>query len=168
MGTVTYPSLERIAQDARTYPAHLLEGCETGLVLFSAAFLGHNDAIHFAQAGLETTCIDIDARRLQEMAALYPSDWTFLVEDAWTFAESACEACEQWDAVSADTFTGDAMAQSMASLDLWCSLARKFVTVTATGGAIREAPEGWNWSLMRRAGPREDGESVYWMILERK
>lgn len=160
---MTYPTLEHVAMQARPYPSHLLEGCETGLVLFAAAFLGHNDAIHFAEAGIRTTCVDVDGERLAEMCDLYPSDWSFHENDAWRFVEACHIYSEraQWDVVSVDTFTGDMMHRSLASLDLWCSLARKVVTVTYVAVTGYEVPEGWQDSLYTRAG------DVYWLVLER-
>lgn len=152
--------LEHIAQEARPYPADRLEGCETGLVLFAAAFLGHNDAIHFAEAGLQTTCVDIDGERLEEMAVIYPLTWDFLCDDAWEFAVSARDSGWQWDAVSVDTFTGSAMDQSLESLELWCSLARKLVTATITIDRRWRNPDGWRSSHFQRAG------EVYWLVLE--
>jgi hypothetical protein len=151
--------------EARPYPTHLLEGCETGLVLFAAAFLGHNDAVHFAEAGIDTTCVDTDGERLEEMAQLYgaPSDvWSFHKADAWVFAENCWAFGDVYDAVSVDTFTGDAMHRSLASLGLWCSLARKFVTVTITDDVESiNVPEGWTSSPY----PRSD--HVSWPVLER-
>lgn len=165
MGAVTYPTLEHVAMEARPYPTHLLEGCETGLVLFAAAFFGHNDAIHFAEAGVRTTCVDVDTDRLGEMGQLYPDDWMFIPEDAWKFAEWAHGYNQKpiYDAVSVDTFTGDVMHRSLASLDLWCSLARKVVTVTIVPEDVEElnVPEGWESSLYPRSS------RVSWLVLTR-
>jgi hypothetical protein len=161
MGTVTYPSLEHVAQQARPYPTHVLEGCETGLVLFAAAFLGHNDAIHFAEAGIRTLCVDVDEERLREMEQLYPADWGFHANDAWEFAR-AVEGYPVADVVSADPFTGDMMARVLSSLELWCSLARKAVVVGITLDltSAYATPTGWNASLFHRAN------DVYWLVLE--
>lgn len=163
MGTaiVDYATLEHVAMNARPYPTEILEGCETGLCLFSAAFLGHNDAIHFAEAGLRTTCVDTNAGRLEEMSELYPRNWQWRWEDAWTFAQRAEALGWQWDAVSADTFTGDVEIKSLRSLDLWCSLARKALTVTLTEGKTYDVPKGWISNLYERA------EGVYWLVLSR-
>lgn len=158
----TYGSLTHVAMAARPYPTHLLQGCETGLVLFAAAFVGHNDAIHFAEANVRTTCVDIDGDRLWQMRQLYPLKWSFVSADAWYFATTAQQLETQYDGVSADTFTGDAMRRSLSSLDLWCSIARKFVTATITDDVEDvEIPEGWTASLY----PRSD--SVSWLVLER-
>lgn len=156
-------TLEQVGREARPYPTHLLEGCETGLVLFAAAFLGHNDAIHFAKAGLRTTCVDIDAERLREMQVLYPPDWEFVVADAFQYADDASHyAYGPWDAVSVDTFTGDAMRDSLGNLWDWTEIAEKVVTVTITDEALDayDVPTGWNASLF----PRTSG--VYWLVLE--
>ncbi len=156
--TVLAPPLDKISAVARPYPAHLLNGCETGLCLFSAAFLGHNDAIHFARQEITTTCVDTDASRLLEMRDLYPDGWKFVVANAWKFAE---QTRLRWDAISVDTFTGDVMERSLASLELWCSLARKVVTVTLTEGAQYETPSGWLAWTFPRSGV------VSWLVLEK-
>lgn len=162
MGVVSYPTLEHVAMEARPYPAHLLDGCRTGLVLFAAAFLGHNDAIHMAEAGLTCMCVDVDADRVAEMRELYPASWSFLVADAWEWAATARDEDLLWDVVSADTFTGSAMERSLRSLDLWCSLARKVVTATITPGAMYQVPGGWKAMHYQRA------TGVYWLVLERE
>lgn len=166
MGAVTYPTLEHVAMEARPYPTHLLEGCETGLVLFAAAFFGHNDAIHFAQADVLTTCVDNDRKKLKQMERLYPPEWVFMWDDAWSYAGTIVALSRageriQWDAVSVDTFTGHAMVRSLNSLNLWCSLARRFVTVTITDDVDRPlVPDGWTASRYPRSG------TVSWLVLE--
>jgi hypothetical protein len=168
MGVVEYATLEHVSMQARPYPAHLLEGCDTGLCLFAAAFLGHNDAIHFAEAGIVGTCLDVDEARLQAMRAIYPREWSFHTADAWEWARGAREEAFVWDVVSADSFTGAMLRRSLDSLDLWCSLARELVTATIV--APREwprppdwlhIPEGWEWSMHPRSG------TVYWLVLTR-
>lgn len=164
MGSVTYETLEAVALEARVYPADLLAGCETGLVLFSAAFLGHNDAIHFAISELETTCVDTDRDRLEQMRELYPEHWAFVAADAWTYAQTAAELGSTWDVVSLDPFTGDAMRRVLEDLELWTSIANRLVIVgtTTLGTAFADIPAGW-----RSAGRVERAQGVYWLILER-
>jgi len=166
MGAVTrYRTLEHIAQAARPYPVSSLAELNSGLCLFAAAFLGHNDAIHFAEAGLRGTAVDINRERLAEMEALYPDEWDFWAEDAWAFADFARRAGRTWDVVSADTFTGDATLRSITHLDAWTSLARRLVTATITDAEIpllrTAVPDGWEaWIVIRAKG-------IYWLALER-
>lgn len=154
-------TLEHVAMQARPYPADLLVGCETGGCLFSAAFRGWNDAIHFALAGVQTVCVDIDDEALAEMRPLYPDDWVFVEADAWEYAEQLRATRNQLDVVSVDTFTGAAMHRALDSVDLWCSIARKAVTLTYTDGAVYRVPDGWRASLYHRSG------DVNWLVLER-
>lgn len=163
MGTVTFtPELQRISEQARPYPAHLLPEGGTGLCLFSAAFLGWNDAIHMARRGMTTTCVDLNQARLDEMEAIYPADWTFHVGDAWHFANRANIFGKQWDAVSADTFTGYAETASLGSLKLWCSLARSLVTVTCSNWRQNiKIPDGWHAEQFQRSS------EVNWLVLTR-
>jgi hypothetical protein len=155
--------LQRINEQARPYPAHLLPEGGTALCLFSAAFLGHNDAIHMARKGMLTTCIDTNGPMLREMERLYPPSWTFLNADAWDFALEAVHHSDVWDAVSVDTYTGDAETRSLMSLPLWCAIAAQIVTVTVTAGTWDEqlVPSGWNDDLYERSS------RVNWLVLTR-
>lgn len=158
--TVLVGTLEPISRQARPYPAHLLPDGGTALALFSAAFLGHNDVIHFARKNMTATCVDIDCGRLDEMRGLYPEGWEWLPGDAWEIAETLRDDGRVFDAVSVDTFTGDATRRSIRALDLWCSLAARMVTCTHTGEPYLP-PDGWNASLYPRAA------NVNWLVLTR-
>lgn len=159
--TVLVAPLDRISREACPYPADMLANCDTGLCLFAAAFLGHNDAIHFARQDVATTCVDQDSRRLAEMQGIYPAGWVFLAADSWRYAEASRDAGLMWDAVSVDTWTGDACQRSMDSLDLWCSLARRCVTVTIPAGATPPVPAGWNHYEYPRS------ERASWLVMQR-
>jgi hypothetical protein len=153
--------LDKLSADAKLYPVHLLREGDTGLVLFAAAFLGVNDAIHMARMDMTASCIDIDRGRLYEMRELYPDDWEFVHADAWEFATQAQAEGRQWDVVSADTWTGGMCAQSLASLPLWCSLARRLVTVTITPLDVPIIPDGWRAAHLNRS------ELADWLVLTR-
>ena len=153
--------LDRVRAKAGPYPVHLLEGCEDGLLLFGAAFLGANDGVHFLDAGLRSVVVDIDEPKLLGMEKLYPVDWSFIPADAWDITGLVGSWQRQWDAVSVDSWRGDLEDRSLHSLELWCSLARKFVTVTLSYGSSFVCPVGWTFSLMPRSG------NARWLILER-
>jgi hypothetical protein len=158
---ISYPTIEHVAMEARPYPTHLLENARTGLILFSAAFLGHNDAIHFALEDVETTCVDINAERLEEMSRLYPDDWVFVCRDAWEFAAERAAAGDKWDVVSADSFLGNATDKSLMSLELWCSVAGRALTATLPVGADYDVPVGWTADTFVR------NSNVLWLVLTR-
>lgn len=155
------PALDVLGEQAQPYPAQYLEGLETGLCLFGAAFQGRNDAIHFHEYGLRTNVVDTDFGALSKMRKLYPSDWQFFHVDAWDYAEAAAREELVFDAVSVDTFTGDAELRSLASLELWTSIASYLVTITATPGHPFDVPDGWAVSRHYR------GPGVYWLCLRR-
>ena len=163
MGAVaTYSSLEMIGDAARPYPAQYLDELETGLCLFGAAFLGHNDAIHFYENGLETTVVDTDAERLEEMRELYPDGWSFVAVDAWEYAHAAAREEIAFDAVSVDVFTGDAEVRAIDDLALWTSIATELVTVTITDRKRYVTPPGWSSGMHLR------GPGVFWLVLRRE
>jgi hypothetical protein len=149
--------LGEISAEARVYPAHLLREGGTGLCLFAARFWGVNDAIHMARQTMTLTLVDTSPRVI-EMAEMY-GDVGYYQLDAWEMAQDSRERELNWDAVSCDTFTGDPMTRSLASLELWCSLARDVVTLTHTPGAPYDVPDGWKGELF----PRND--RVNWLVL---
>jgi hypothetical protein len=150
--------LGEISAEARVYPAHLLREGGRGLCLFAARFWGVNDAIHMKRQNMEMSLVDTSPRVI-EMAELY--ECSGALDDAWEFAEFMRSEGAEWDAVSCDTFTGDPMTRSLASLELWTSLARDVVTVTHTPHAPYTVPDGWKGWLF----PRND--RVNWLVLER-
>lgn len=163
MAVVSYPTLEHVAMQQRPYPTHVLEGAETGLVLFAAAFLGHNDAIHFAEAGVCCHCVDSDGPRLAEMAQLYPDDWNWAIDDVWKFGRDAWDNDETWDVVSLDPFTGDTMELVLDDLQLWSELARKALVV----GSTRLLPPSQHPDGFRPTAPMIRTAGVYWLVFER-
>ena len=152
--------LSDVSRDARAYPVHLLREGGTGLCLFAARFYGINDAIHMARNEMDITLVDISGRVL-EMRDMY--DCTAAMWDAWEFAEDARGRGETWDAVSVDTYTGDATTRSLGDLELWCSLARDVVTCTHVTGQPYTVPDGWKDWLFER-NPRG---GINWLVLER-
>lgn len=159
--TIAYATITEVATEARPYPTYLLEGAETGLCLFSAAFLGHNEAIHFVLEEVRTTCVDVDQEKLNVMASLYPDDWWFICQDAWKFADAAAVKGMKWDIVSVDTFRGNATERSLRSLELWCSIANSAVIATLELGQTYEVPEGWTDNTFER------NSEVFWLVLTR-
>ena len=154
--------LSEVSKVASVFPAHLLQHGDTGVCLFSAAFLGRNDAIHMARQDMTVTCVDVDSRRLAEMEVMYPDDWEFVTGDAWEFAEAARAQGRVWDVVSVDTFTGSATVRSLRSLDLWCSIAVRVVAATVCDGNVWTAPAGWDHGVMERS------ENALWLVLTRE
>jgi hypothetical protein len=157
----TITTFDAVNRAARPYPSYLLPKEGTVLSLFSAGFLGWNDCIHFARAGLTCECVDTDADKLWEMASLYPSGWAFHVDDAWDFAERAAMAGRDWDVVSVDPFFGDAAEKAWQSMYLWVTLATKLVTLTVKPDTKLNTPEGWVSSYY----PRSSGAA--WMVMRR-
>jgi hypothetical protein len=156
-------TLEHVAMDAKAFPRENLEGCETGLVLFAGAFLGVNDAIHFAQAGIPTVCVDTNAKALETMRRLYPEEWEFVEADAWRYAEAARDLGLTWDAVSVDPWTGDAMNRVRSDLELWAALAECVLVV----GVDNEVPEAMLPRDWEARGYHERSAIADWLVLER-
>ena len=154
-------TFDYVNRQARPYPAHLLPEGGTGLALFSAGFHGWNDCIHMARKEMRVHCVDTDADRLWEMAAIYPEGWAFEVADAWECAERAVRRGEKWDVVSVDPFFGDAAEQAWETLYLWTSLARSVVTLTVRPDTRLNTPDGWTAGYF----PRSSGAA--WMVLRR-
>jgi hypothetical protein len=161
--TVLAAPLDRISRNATPYPGDMLPQGGTGLCLFAAAFLGVNDSIHMARKDMTVTCVDHDADRLNEMAGLYPDDWTFHTGDAWEFAHHAWSEGRRWDVVSVDTFTGGDTRRSLRQLDQWCDLANRAVTATVANVQTNHvySPDGWRMSFYPRS------PIASWLVLRR-
>lgn len=146
---------------ANSYPVELLEHCDTALVLFASGFLGAQDGIFIADAGIAATCVDIRENLLDEMAAVYPASWEFVAADAFEYAE-ACD--ERFDLVSIDCPSG-AFLQCAEALPLWCSLARVAVVL---GSGIRaqifNPPDGWK--VTSRITRSRFAGGTFWTVLE--
>lgn len=151
-------TFDEINRQARPYPAHLLHGLETGLCLFSAAFLGWNDVIHFARKGLATTCVDTDGERLAEMRAAYPSGWVFSATDAFAFAEEAFSDGRKWDAVSVDPFLGNAENRVRRMRDVFLGLARHVAIIGIPRTLQVTSIDGWNVSVFPRS------QNASWLV----
>ena len=156
---IDYASMEHVAMEARPYPTYVLEGATSALTLFSAAFMGHNEAIHFALEGIKTTCVDIDCEKLEVMANVYPEEWTFVCEDAWEFAKRHAEKGDKWDIVGVDTFRGNATERSLRTLNLWCTIANKAVIATLELDQQYAIPKGWKAHHFQR------NSEVFWLVL---
>lgn len=145
---------------AGLYPRRVLDGCESALVLFAAAWHGKQDAVWIAEAGLTGTCVDLDGEKLDEMAAVYPDGWEFAAEDAFVFAT---RAQRRWDVVSIDCPTN--LFDRCADLvPLWCLLARKAVVLGSGSGVVADPPKGWRMTETVRRSSFNGG--VYWTVLE--
>ena len=154
------------------YPGpQFFEGCETALCLFSAEWLGMQDAYWIAKHGMTGTCVDLQADQLAQMRELYPEGWEFVEGDvydvtlAW-LPHGRPGYGRQWDAVTLDPWTGQ-FQKCSELLDRWTTLARK--TVVLGHGNYRltrpEAPEGWT---MTQAILRSDFKGgVYWLVFQR-
>ena len=144
------------------YPLRALEGCETALVLFAAGFHGRQDAYWIAEAGILGTCVDHDADKLGEMAAVYPPGWTFVPADVYEYAEATGE---MWDVVSIDC-PSNHFERCAALVPLWCDLARSAVIVGASLDSWRKLnpPVGWQASELRLRSSFQGG--TYWAVLE--
>jgi hypothetical protein len=165
LSTVSYPP-ESFADiydrgSGETFPRHLLEGQETGLVLFAAGFYGMHDAYWMAEAGVRATCVDIDQEKLETMRRIYPDDWTFACQDAFELAESLDR---RFDVVTVDP--GSNWFERVADLtELWCSLARRAAVIGAgVGTKDMRAPEGWRVTDTRRRSNHLGG--VFWVVME--
>ena len=156
-------ALTLVRETDRSYPRERLLGLSTALAGFCAAFLGRQDCVFLADAGIRATCVDIDKRRLEEMEGLYPDDWKFFQEDIYEFATELSVYGHVFDMVTLDPPTGQ-FDRVAAHLSLWCGLADRLVII-GSWGQILDAPEGWQvtahiWRSSFLGG-------VYWTVVER-
>lgn len=147
------------------FPVHALEGCETALVVFAAAFGGAQDAAHIRDAGMWALCVDSDSHAMDEMRMDYPYDWSFFRGDAFAWLDYNLKRGDVYDVVTLDPFTGDLMDRTIEALPDWCRLARKTVIVGVDGRELNP-PAGWRISSKVWRSDLKGG--VFWAVLERE
>lgn len=137
------------------FPVDVLEGCETALVIFAAAFGGRQDAAHIRDAGLWAMCVDCDEDALERMQDDYPDDWEFICTDAFEPLHVG-----QADVVTLDPYTGLQMTRTLRQLGEFAKLARKALIVGHEGGSAVWPPDGWRVShrVKRTTG-------IFWTVL---
>ena len=150
-----------IRDDPRRFPLHVLRGAKTGLCVFAAEWHGRQDAFWLYEAGIKTTCVDIQGNKLQEMLRIYPREWAFRQMDAFEFI-STTEVT--YDVVTADPFTGETMERCHRDLLSFCRLARHAVVMGSTAAQpIHRAPEGWR--ITDTVHRSDFGGGVFWTVL---
>lgn len=147
----------------KSYPNHILDGAETALIMFCAAFWGRQDAYHVAAHGLHGTCVDTDGAKLEEMRAVYPAGWEFHEQDAFAFTAQAVMEERQWDIVSLDPFT-DKFDRCADLVETWCGLATRAVLLGTGEYTVMVEPEGWRVTERRKRSDFHGG--IYWTVLE--
>lgn len=158
--------------EARTYPKHLLEECQSGLLLFASGRMGSADGQWFREAGLEdVTAVDWDEKTLEPFSDLYPDSWLYLRANVfdWVYQQRG----STWDIVSADAPSqhGHRLTEM---LPAYCALAEKFVTATMSTD-VKDAntdqlpPEPAGWSYVGEPVWRADymERRYWWLVLEK-
>lgn len=143
-----------------SYPTEVLDGAESGLLLFAAGFFGKQDGVFFAEAGIPCVAVDYRRHDLSQMAAMYPSDWVFVEGDVYGLLDSGDLPAA--DVVSIDCPSGH--FQICAELiDAWCDLARRAVVLGVGKTTEIFPPRGWRNVEKRRRSSYAGG--TYWAIV---
>lgn len=148
-------------EKSHPYPTRVLEGRETALIVFAAAFAGMNDAAWIAETPVQATCVDNDREKLEAMRDLYPDGWRFVLADAYDFAVDPKNV--KWDVVSCDPFTNQ-FNDCAEFIGAWCRLAEHAVVIGTGIGTVVEPPDGWEITEVLKRTDYEGG--VFWTVLE--
>jgi hypothetical protein len=154
----------RDEEAAHLYPQDRLAGCRTGLALFAACFLGKQDCVWIADAGITATAVDIDGDQLHAMQPLYPAAWSFEQGDVFEYAARRYAEGATYDLVNLDPPT-QLFDETAAAIELWTGLADKVVVIgTRRPDAIEVTPDGWEETAWLFRSSRNGG--AYWVVLE--
>lgn len=119
----------RAESDPSTFPLRLLPAATSAACFYAAGFLGRNDVIHIADAGLrDVVLIDTDESKLQDMHRIYPEGWAYLPQDAEAAALYFHSQARTFDLVIVDPWTGGIL-RSMQFLHTWLTLANQAVII---------------------------------------
>ncbi len=160
----------------------MLRDARSAACFFSAAFLGKNAEIHLARAGIaHVVLVDIDAVRLCEMAAIYPTTWETRAGDAYALVRAMAASAESFDVVTVDPFTNQ-IPRALDAIDAWLAVTARYLVIgadagwfAARGGVKRSIVDAWladhgcaGMARTRRIHRRSEyGGGVYWIVLER-
>jgi hypothetical protein len=97
------------------------------------------------------------------MAAVYPTAWEFVVDDAFAFAERCAPEPYLWDVVSVDCPT-DQFQRCADMIGVWCDLARRAVVLGTGSSSSVTAPAGWRITSVQKRSDFAGG--TYWTVLE--
>lgn len=133
------PSLEELAAGAppRLFPVDLLQGAQSAISFYSAAFYGLNDVIHLHRAGIRELALnDVDAEKLAHMRSIYPACNELLVGDAIATAQRFAAEKRVFDIVVCDPFTSITGRMITDLFGVFRSLAARWYIFGLTGDDI--------------------------------
>lgn len=116
----------------KIFPNYVLENCDSVACLYSAALMGQRDVIHFTEHNIQdVTLVDHDAEMMAEMRKAYPSNWSYLVGDAFEFIHSARSKQKRFDVVTLDpwVYLETANIKIMKSI---VGIAKRYVLISLT------------------------------------
>lgn len=168
--TLTNLSSLKRRSSPQSFPCDTLKESDSAICFFAAAFLGKQDAIHMAMAGIKNVvCVDTNVEKLEEMrAGPYAglSGWTFRSDDAFIAAADLGIA----DVVSCDPFTGTTMRYVITKMAVFAALARKWLILGVTSAELNASnklspPPGFELNRMLKRSANYGG--TYWAVFRR-
>lgn len=155
-------TLDAVRAHAGVFPTDLLAGNETALLLFAGGFHGENDGIHFADAGIAATCVDILPDGLEVMRGIYPDSWEFVQADAFAFASLTDR---RWDSVCVDSPTV-LFERVEGALEAFSALARRLLIVGVGWAQVGRISAPVGWQVVRRIRRSGYRGGVFWLVME--
>lgn len=153
-------SLGEIRDDPYRFPRDVIRGAKTGLCMFAAEWHGRQDAYWLAEAGVRTTCVDMNGVKLEEMRRVYPDGWEFVESDVFEFKSD-----QRFDVITLDPYTGEAMERCHQLMPRWCGMANLAVIMGSTAEqVVSVAPR--DWDVTGRLVRSDFGGGVYWTVLQ--
>jgi hypothetical protein len=156
-----------IEDDTSAYPTTLIPGCASAALLFCKGRIGVGDGYWYKDSGIsDVACVDIDQTTIGQYRMVYPSAWSYVLADPFTWA---AQQTRTWDIVSVD-IPEDVTGDLFASLPSWTVLASKYVVATiegynAEGDAGKAVPDGWTLSDVIKRAEYDDGRVYHWLVL---
>lgn len=161
MDSVILESVRNVADD--TYPHERLEGIRSALMCFCAAFMGRQDCVWVADAGITATAVDNELEHVELMQKAYPDDWEFVTADVYQYAGERYAAGDKFDLVSLDPPTNQ-FEDAAALCALWCGIADRLVIFGTGRDTEINPPPGWVVTDRVFRSAKYDGS--YWAVLE--
>ena len=114
-----------------TFPTKVLEDSKSAICFFSACFEGRNDVQYVRASKIpNVTIVDIDSKKMEIMKTKYPSDWEFIVGDAYDILQKMVANNRTFDVVICDHWLSQSEKVLVEFFDDFFKLANKWFVAT--------------------------------------
>ena len=130
------PTLAEVVAEAHkeTSYAQSMLSCakksSSGIAFFCAAHYGTSDVVFYLEGGVKEVClVDHDAEQMTALMKIYPTEWSYMVGDAFSIAAKLVETKQKYDLVSCEPWSTQLNEVMIRYFKYFYALAKKTLVV---------------------------------------